>query len=414
MSPTYSVGSGARQGDAMLEDHQGPLVSIITPSYNHAAYIRDTIESVRAQDYPNVEHIVVDGGSTDGTVAILRAYEAACPGRFRWISERDEGQSDAFNKGLAMARGQFIGWQNSDDYYYPGAFAEPIRYLSAHPDVAVVFSDCRLVDQGNASLGLFPTGSFDYARLLASNYVLNQAAFVRADALRRCGGVAQDLHYAMDYDLWIRLGMTYPMVYLPGVRGAWRILPGAKTQASNYKSLSEVAMVSERALRSPLFPTGLQDVGRAALLEHLLDAAAAALVADDGTQASLLMRKVLAYDASLTGWPYFVARLLDRSPVSTDQHFDVAIPPRALAMLDHAGLSGTSYARQMIALASVYRSSRSARAGQRWAALVQLIHALQHDRHWLRYRGTQSVLLQALLGQAMFRTLRTMVRRYGA
>lgn len=120
-----------------------PLVSIVTPSYNQGRYIEKTIRSVLNQDYPDLEYIVVDGGSTDHTLDILRKYE----GRIRWVSERDGGQSEAVNKGFRMSRGEILGWLNSDDTYCPGAVRQAVTFLMEHPSVAMVYGDGYEIDE---------------------------------------------------------------------------------------------------------------------------------------------------------------------------------------------------------------------------------------------------------------------------
>ena len=119
-----------------------PLVSIVTPSFNQARFIRETIESVLAQDYPRIEYIVVDGGSTDGTIDILRGYD----GRLIWSAERDRGQADAINKGFRRARGEILAWLNSDDTYLPGAVSAAVSHLVQHRDCAMVYGDGFLID----------------------------------------------------------------------------------------------------------------------------------------------------------------------------------------------------------------------------------------------------------------------------
>ena len=121
---------------------KGPLVSIVTPSYNHGRYIEETIQSVLNQDYPNLEYLVIDGGSSDNTVEILKKYE----GRLTWISEKDRGQADAINKGFRMANGEILAWLNSDDTYLPGAVQHSVRYLEAHSEVAMLYGEGYHID----------------------------------------------------------------------------------------------------------------------------------------------------------------------------------------------------------------------------------------------------------------------------
>src|SRR5262245_56312998 len=144
-----------------------PLVSIITPSFNQARYIEATIQSVLSQDYPNIEYLIIDGGSTDGTVEIIKKHE----GRLAWwVSEQDKGQTDAINKGFARAGGQILAWLNSDDTYEPGAISKAVRYLVDHPEMGMVYGDCNFINEEGHMIGKFGSAQTDY-RLLRQGYV---------------------------------------------------------------------------------------------------------------------------------------------------------------------------------------------------------------------------------------------------
>ncbi len=285
------------------------MVSVITPSYNHAPYIRQTIESVLAQDYPLIEHIVVDGGSTDGTVEILREYGARYSDRFRWVSEPDKGQSDALNKGIAMARGEFIVWQNSDYYYYENVFQEPIRYLIAYPAVAMVYSDRNRVDEeGNCPI-LDSVGSFRPELLIElDDCIPNQAAFMRREAVLAAGGVNPDIHLGMDRDLWLRIGLISRIDYLPGVRGAWRCYSTAKTFSNDLKYWRESPTLLHTALAHPMLPDGMKplviDTLRRSYIAPLLNA----VLAEKPALIETIRRELLVDDPQLTVWPHDLRR----------------------------------------------------------------------------------------------------------
>ncbi|MBU1616049.1 glycosyltransferase [bacterium] len=180
-----------------------PLVSVVTPSFNQAEFIEETILSVKNQDYPNIEHIVIDGGSTDGTIDILKKYP-----HLIWISEPDKGQSDAINKGFRMAKGEIIGWLNSDDWYEPNVFEAIAKWFIENPDKTMVMGDCKLInDQGRifSKVVNYERGFEELSRFWIGGSIPTQPAiFFRRFLLDEFGCLDITLHYAMDYDLWMR------------------------------------------------------------------------------------------------------------------------------------------------------------------------------------------------------------------
>lgn len=191
-----------------------PLVTIITPSFNQGKFIRETIQSVLNQDYPNIEHIVVDGGSTDETLAILQEYSQLGE-RFRFVSEPDRGQSHAVNKGLAMARGEIIGWLNSDDTYQPGAVTKAVRMLRLHPEWAMVYGRAFTIDETgqirNACEYVQPA---DFLKLFRGCFICQPASFIRKSVFQQVGGLDESLSFCMDYDLWIRIAKAHPIGFI--------------------------------------------------------------------------------------------------------------------------------------------------------------------------------------------------------
>ncbi|MBY0053475.1 glycosyltransferase [Brevibacillus agri] len=223
-----------------------PLVSVITPSFNQSAFIRKTIESVLSQDYPNIEHIVVDGGSTDGTLEILREY-AHLGDRLRYISEPDRGQSHAINKGLAMANGQIIGWLNSDDKYMPGAVAKAINALTAHPHWAMVYGNALHINAEDKITSVYPTKPFSRQALFLFCIICQPSAFVRKEVFQAVGGVDENLHYCMDYDLWMRISKSYAVGHIQDFLAASRLHPACKSIALEVDlGLPEILLASVR------------------------------------------------------------------------------------------------------------------------------------------------------------------------
>jgi glycosyltransferase involved in cell wall biosynthesis len=218
-----------------------PLVSIVTPSLNQGAYIEEAIRSVLEQDYARIEHIVVDGGSTDGTVEILARYA-----HLRWVSEPDDGQADAVNKGFRMAHGEIFGWLNADDLYLPGAVSTAIAALSEW-GCALVHGGWRQIDEHGATIKDVEPVPFDYRRQLeVANRVAQPGAFFTRDAFEAVGGLDTRYRYAMDYELWLKLGARFEVRHVDRLLGAYRYHGESKTVAEPRGFLPETIRASRR------------------------------------------------------------------------------------------------------------------------------------------------------------------------
>jgi len=230
-----------------------PLVSIVTPSFNQAKFLRLTMESVLSQDYPNLEYILMDGGSTDGSLDIIREYEDRLA---YWESIPDKGQTDAINKGFAKATGKYLAWLNSDDIYQPGAIAEAVDYLERHPPVGLVYGDCAFIDAEGRIIGRFPAAQTDYDRLRRGYvHIPQQSAFFRGDLWRAVGPLDPSFYFAMDYDLWVRLAKKAQLAYLPGhLWASFRLHGDAKTIAADAHCWPEMLRVHYREGGSWLSP----------------------------------------------------------------------------------------------------------------------------------------------------------------
>lgn len=179
-----------------------PLVSVLTPSFQQARWLGDNLASVRAQRYPRIEHVVMDGGSTDGSVDVLKR---ASGDRLTWRSEPDRGQSHALNKAFAYSHGDIIGWLNSDDAYFsPTVVGDVVRVFDDHPDVAVVYGHALLVNAAGLILQALWTPRFSRTLLRLQDFIIQPAAFIRRDALGETF-VDESFDYTMDYELWLRL-----------------------------------------------------------------------------------------------------------------------------------------------------------------------------------------------------------------
>jgi len=189
-----------------------PIVSIVTPSYNQVEFLKETILSVLNQDYPNIEYIIIDGGSTDGSVDIIKKYADRLA---YWVSEPDCGQSHAINKGWRLATGDIIAYLNSDDLYTDGAVARAVEALQTHPAAGFVYSDAFFIAGSGAPLGRRKAGPFSPRPVLTTEVFMPQPTlFLRRAVLDRIGLLDESLHLVMDYDLWARLSLHWEGIYL--------------------------------------------------------------------------------------------------------------------------------------------------------------------------------------------------------
>jgi glycosyltransferase involved in cell wall biosynthesis len=274
-----------------LGDEQ-PLVSIITPSFNQGAFLAAAIDSVLGQEYPYIEYLVVDGGSSDASLDVLRSYGA----RLRWLSEPDGGQADAINKGVALTRGELVAWLNADDVYAPGAIARMVAGLRSYPRAALAYGQAEFIDQAGREIGPCPqVQPFSLDRLIHYlDFIVQPATLFRRDALLAVGGLDAGLHYCLDYDLWIRLALRYPVVYLPAVLAQARVYPATKTASGGMARLDEIERMIRRYGRRRLPMLFYGEMIRACWA-----AACQALAKCDWRRSAALARRGLEYGGAL-------------------------------------------------------------------------------------------------------------------
>jgi glycosyltransferase involved in cell wall biosynthesis len=183
-----------------------PLVSIVTPSLNSAKFIRQTIESVAAQDYPRIEHVVMDGGSTDGTLEILASFPLLTV-----FSAPDCGTPDAINRGFEHTHGEYFSYLNSDDLLLPGAISAAVERLGRAPEVGAIYGDAWWIDEHGRRIGAYPVQDFDSSLLGRECFICQPASLMRSSAFDNAGRLDPDLDLTFDYELWMRLARIYPL-----------------------------------------------------------------------------------------------------------------------------------------------------------------------------------------------------------
>lgn len=206
-----------------------PLVSIVTPTYNQAEFLEETILSVLNQDYPNTEYIIIDGGSTDGSVDIIRKYANRLA---YWVSEPDRGQAHAINKGWQRATGEIVAWLNSDDTYEPRAVRVAVKLLNENPGAGMVAGAINIVDRDGNYLRTeysVPLNAAASLRFRGGWHIQQPAVFIRSSVLDRVGMLNESIHYALDIDLWTRIALEYEIVYSQFTLANFRLWEKSKT-----------------------------------------------------------------------------------------------------------------------------------------------------------------------------------------
>lgn len=216
-----------------------PLVTIITPSYNQAPFLEETLRSVIEQDHPKVEYLVVDGGSIDGSIEIIKQHEKEISW---WVSEKDKGQAEAINKGFQRAGGEIIGWLNSDDTYQSGILREVVEVFESDPAIALVYGDVRAIDETGGVINHIHYGDWSLGDLMEFNIIGQPAVFFRHEALQTAGFLDPHYHLLLDHHLWLRIAQQGKMVHISREWASARFHREAK-------NISSASLFGEEAYR---------------------------------------------------------------------------------------------------------------------------------------------------------------------
>jgi len=227
-----------------------PKITVVTPSLNQAQFLEDTIRSVLSQGYPNLEYMVIDGGSNDGSVDIIRRYEHQLA---YWSSRPDNGQADAINNGWQRATGDILAYINSDDTYCPDALRVVAETFARDPQLGLVYGRCHVIDDHGAVLRERRVRDATLAEVLRwSPSIPQPSMFVRRAAVEAVGFLRPDLHHTMDYELSLRIGLKYKWRFIPILLANMRDHPAAKSAVDPLRHVEEGIGVAEQFFTQPL------------------------------------------------------------------------------------------------------------------------------------------------------------------
>jgi len=272
----------------MIASDDVPRVTVITPSYNQARFLEGTIRSVLEQEYPSLEYIIIDGGSTDGSVDIIRKYESRLA---YWVGEPDAGQADAINKGLARASGKYVAWLNSDDVYLPSAVSRAVATFAKFPEAGMVYANGIKIDEAGTPVAWPKYGQYSLLDLLSMRIIHQPTVFMRREIVEAVGGLDPTYHLLMDHHLWIRIARVAPRVF---VNEYWA---GARdhAQAKNTSQRLDFAVEARRIINEMAqFPDVAELIKQhpCQIEAGLQIFGASYLLADD--QAALALRRLLS------------------------------------------------------------------------------------------------------------------------
>lgn len=224
-------------------------LTIVTPSYNQGKYIKRTIDSVLSQDIDDMEYIIVDGGSTDDTIDIIKSYGT----QIVWKSEKDKGQTDAVNKGIRQATGDIIGWLNSDDIYFPHALKKVMQVFNDNPDVNVVYGNAQHIAEDDSYIEDYYTEPYNYERLKSICYICQPSVFFRKSVVDKYGYLDDTLNYCMDYEYWLRIGKGEEFYYLEEMLAGSRLYNDNKTLGCRRQVHEEMLTMQEKLFKKADF-----------------------------------------------------------------------------------------------------------------------------------------------------------------
>ena len=382
-----------------------PKVSIITPSYNNAKFIKQTIESVLSQNYQPLEYIIIDGGSKDGTLEILYQYK----NRIKWISESDNGMTEAINKGFRMATGDIVGWINSDDLYAAQTLNMSVEHLLSNPKNAAVYSDGELIDHKGNYIKKLTAREFSLKELLLGNYYICQPTLLfRRKVLEKIGWLDEQFpHFTMDLDLLLRLGLNYKIGYIDSLGASFRIHESSKSISQNFEFHSERISTLKKFFNKKALPDEYKDLeGKSFAYAYLngacqfyecgqINNAKINLMAANSKCPEVVNNPDNLLPAVIGSLPY------GKDPFPMVKRFFEHLPPE----LDYLN----KYKDQATNLAAVASAFQAHDFGDQRLVRKRLFHAVLAKPSWLSNRGVLSIGAEAMIGTPYYKNFKKMI-----
>ena len=380
-----------------------PKVTIVTPSYNQGHSLEETVRSVLLQGYPNLEYIIIDGGSTDNSVEIIRKYQKWLA---YWVSEKDRGQTHAINKGFARATGDICAYLNSDDVYLPDALLNVARLFEQHPEAALLYGDCQLIDESSRVIDLWPAADFDLLEFVFRCYIPQQATFWRKSTQSDVGDFKNEMHFAFDYEMWLRIAARYRLQHAPLLLAQHRKAEGTKTVSTPEAFGGEIIGSLQTFFSSPDLPGEVKaiesDAYAFASIDHAL------LKFRNGRFADAREDLETGFKQS----PDIVTRHRERIIRAFVTHADPSSLEVASKYLDLVFSDLPERARSLLPLkpnvlrrVQILNSTRSKDRRALRRARRLLLPVLIDDFSWMRNHAARHELLSVLIGRDSIRRL---------
>lgn len=275
-----------------------PTLTVVTPAYNQADFLRDTIKSVLAQDYPNIEHVVLDDGSTDETPKILAEYDD----QIIWETQKNIGQTATINKGWQMTSGEIITWLNSDDTFYDSTSVRTgMEYLLQNPDVGIVFGDSMFTEADGTEIEpTRPIVDFTYQKFILNceNSISQPSAFIRREIVDKVGDLDPKFYYFMDWDFWMRAGIYFKIEHIDKILSTYRLHADSKTVAQAKKAAPELEYMYKKYFSRDDIPAEIRALEKEAMMNMCFTSGGYFLTGDDTENASKMANKAFEYNPS--------------------------------------------------------------------------------------------------------------------